>query len=332
MEMNKLGKYLRQAAVTALVALTAWLTPRAAAQVDAQLSHYWAVPAYYNPAATGTIDYIHITAGSRLQWLGIKHAPMSFHAMADMPFKFLNRRWGVGVNLRQESMGLYRSLNAVAQLSWQKNMLGGTLHVGAQVGLMNETFKGTEVIMPESDEAHTSADDAIPQNDVSGNAFDAGVGVHFRHKKWWVSASVTHLNQPTVSLKTENNEEDIYEFEAGRAYYLSGGCNIPIKNTLFELQPSFFVKTDFQFYQAEVTARVRYNKFLSGGVAYRYNDAVTLLVGAEFKNVFIGYAYDYPTTAIHKATTGSHELFVTYNVKLDMGEKNKNRHRSIRIM
>ncbi len=325
-------KHIRQFAFALAVALVALVVPKAHAQVDAQLAHYWAVPAYYNPAATGNIDFIHISAGSRLQWLGIKHAPMSFHGMADMPFKFLNRRWGVGVNLKQESMGLYRSLSAVGQFSWKKNMLGGTLSVGIQAGLLNETFKGSRIEIPETDEAHTSADDAIPNVDVTGNAFDLGAGIYFQHKKWWVSASVNHINQPTVSLKTEGNEEDIYEFEAGRAYYLAAGCNIPIKNTLFELQPSFFVKTDFQFYQAEVTARVRYNKFISGGVAYRYNDAVAALIGAEFKNFFVGYAYEYPVSAINKATKGSHELFVTYNIKLDMGEKNRNKHRSIRIM
>lgn len=314
----------------ALAALAAALP--ATAQVDAQLTQYWAVPAYYNPAATGTIDFIHISAGSRLQWLGIKRAPMSFMALADMPFKFLNRRWGAGVVVKHESMGLYRSLNAAIQGAYKKKMLGGTLSVGIQVGLLNETFKGTEIEIPENDEAHSSADEAIPNTDVTGNAFDLAAGVHFARKKWWVSASVTHINQPEVRLKTQGDEENIYELVAGRNYYFAAGCNIPIKNTLFELQPSVFAKTDFQFWQAEVTARVRYNKFLSGGVAYRYNDAVSIMIGAEFKNVFLGYSYDYPVSAISKATKGSHELFVSYNVKLDMGEKNKNKHRSVRIM
>ena len=42
----------------------------AQAQTDAQFTQYWAVPAYYNAGAVGNIDYIHITAGSRLQWVG----------------------------------------------------------------------------------------------------------------------------------------------------------------------------------------------------------------------------------------------------------------------
>ena len=56
------------------------------------------------------------------------------------------------------------------------------------------------------------------------------------------------------------------------------------------------------------------------------------MVGAEFKNFFLGYAYDYPTSAINKASSGSHELVAGYQLKLDFSGKNRNKHRSIRIM
>ena len=91
------------------------------------------------------------------------------------------------------------------------------------------------------------------------------------------------------------------------------------------------VKSDFTFFQAEAVARVRYNKFLSAGVGYRYQDAVMVMLGADYKNFFFGYSYDYNTSAIRTAG-GSHEVFVGYNVKLDMGERNRNKHKSIRIM
>lgn len=301
------------------------------AQVDASLSQYWTVPAYYNAAATGRTDFIHISAGARLQWVGIKHAPMTFMALADMPFKLLNRRWGAGVRLQQESVGLYSSIQAGAQLSWKKKMLGGTLSIGVQPGIVSQTFKGSKVDIPE-DDAHTKNDDAIPTTDVSGTAFDISAGVMFEHKWFWTAISSTHINAPSVTLKTEGDDEHLYEFNTGRAYYLMAGSNIPIKNTLFELQPSIMVGTDFKAYTATATMRVRYKKFLSAGVGYRHNDAVSIMVGADYKNFTFGYCYDYPISAISRVTHGSHELFVSYNVKLDMGEKNRNSHRSIRIM
>ena len=312
-----------------LMMLVAWVSvPTLKAQVDNQYTQYYMVPGYYNPSAIGNTDYIHITLGSRAQWVGIKHAPLSFVGLADMPFKFLNKRFATGVSINQTSMGLYSGLNASAQLAYKHRLFGGTLSGGFQVGLVNEKFKGSEIIEIGGEEA----DDAIPKTDVSGNALDLGGGLHYQHKYWWAGISATHLTEPSVEMKAEGNEEDLYIFEAGRTYYFMAGGNIPIKNTLFELQPSVFVKTDFNLFQAEATMRVRYNKFITGGVAYRHNDAVSLVAGVEIKNFVVGYSYDYPISDISKATSGSHEVFVNYNVKLNLGEKNKNKHKSIRLM
>ncbi|MDE6109535.1 MAG: type IX secretion system membrane protein PorP/SprF, partial [Muribaculaceae bacterium] len=104
------------------------------------------------------------------------------------------------------------------------------------------------------------------------------------------------------------------------------------KNTLFDILPSVIVASDFTFTSAVVNARARYRKFLSIGVGYRWNDAVTVTLGAEFRNFFVGYSFDYSTAAIAKASSGSHELFLGYSLKINNGDKNKNKHKSIRIM
>lgn len=315
-----------------LACVVAVLPLQVRAQVDAQYTQYWAVPGYYNPSAIGNSDYIRVTAGSRAQWVGIHHAPLSFVGLADMPFKFLEKRWATGVAVQQHSMGLYSGLNVGAQLAYKMKLFKGVMSFGIQAGLVNETFKGSRIVLPEGDDAHEGNDDAIPKTDVTGNAFDVSAGVFFQHKWFWAGLSATHLTQPSVELKTEGNEEDIYEFKQGRVYYFMAGSNIPVKNTLFELQPSVLVKTDTRFFQGEATLRVRYNKFLSGGLGYRYKDAVSIMIGAEFKNFYLGYSYDYATSAISKASSGSHEVFLNYNVKLNLGDKNKNKHKSIRLM
>ena len=56
------------------------------------------------------------------------------------------------------------------------------------------------------------------------------------------------------------------------------------------------------------------------------------MVGAEFKNITVGYSYDYPLSNVSKGTSGSHEIFLGYKVKIYLREKNKNKHKSIRIM
>ena len=308
---------------------------RVQAQSDAQFSQYYEVQNYYNPAAIGTTDLLKIRAGMRMQWVGIKHAPQTFVGVADMPFKLFNKRFGVGLVVQQESYGLYKNMNIGAQVGYKQKLFKGMLSIGAQVGFVDQSFKGSEVYIPEDDDYHQSTDDAIPQQDIKGNAFDVGLGLHYTHRYFWAGISATHLNSPTVKLNSESGDggnEKNYEFNIGRTFYFMAGSNIQIKNTLFEMMPSVMVKTDLTFTTWEATARCRYNKFLTAGLGYRYQDAVYLVLSAEMKGFFIGYSYDYPTSAIARASSGSHEIFAGYSLKLDLSEKNRNRHKSIRIM
>lgn len=318
-----------------IIITAAALSPEAAAQVDAQFTQYYAVPTFYNAGATGDTDFVRLRGGTRLQWMGIDNAPKSFLITGDMPFKFIGKRFGTGLVMQQESLGLYKNLNIAAQLSYKHKLFGGVLSAGLQVGIISETFKGSEVYIPDDDDYHESTDDAIPTTDLTGTSLDLGLGVYFTHKLFWAGVSCQHVNNPTITFNAESGEstnEKNYEFKAGRILYFMAGSNIPIKNTLFEVIPSVLVKSDFTFTTAEITGRVRWRKFLSLGVGYRYDDAVSLVLGAELKNFYIGYSYDYPTSAISKASSGSHEIFAGYSLKLDLSDKNKNKHKSIRIM
>ena len=308
------------------------------AQTDTQMGQFYRVKTQYNPAAVGLDDYININGGARLQWVGIDGAPQSFLVTGDMPFKFLGKRFGTGLVIRQESIGLFNSLNIGAQIAFKLRKFGGEFTGGLQIGMFDQRFKGSEVVLPDGDEYHQGTDDAIPTTDIHGTALDLSAGLWYQRPRWGVGVSMTHLTSPNIKMGGENSgtgssaTEQIYEFKADRTLYLIGECNIPIKNTLFEILPALLVKTDFTFYTGELTARARYNKFLSFGVGYRWDDAVIATVAAELKNFYLGYSYEYSTGAIHSASSGSHEFVIGYRLKLNLGEKNKHRHRSIRLM
>ncbi|MBD5213988.1 MAG: type IX secretion system membrane protein PorP/SprF [Bacteroidales bacterium] len=326
-------RYLRH--ILLLICALAGATSAVYAQSDAQLTQYYEVPSYYNSAALGTSDLLRIRGGMRMQWIGIHGAPRSFAATAEMPVKLLGKRLGVGLVTQQEGIGLYSNFGLSAQAAYQQPLFKGRLSIGVGLGFIDQSFKGSEVNLPDDDDYHQGSDDAIPMNDIRGTAFDVSLGLFYTHKLFWAGLSVNHLNSPVITLDSESGEggnEDNYEFQVGRTAYFMAGSNIAIKNTLLEVIPSVMVKTDFQFTTGEVTARLRYNKFLSAGLGYRWKDALMVILGAEFKGFFIGYSYDYPTSAIIKGSSGSHEVFAGYSLKLDFSEKNKNKHKSIRIM
>ncbi len=323
------------AAFVAFVAMLAAAIP-SSAQGDAQFTQYWAVPAYYNPAATGTVDFIRIRGGAKLQWLGIENAPRSFLGSADMPVKLGKKhRIGLGVLFSQESIGLYRNLGVGAQISYKFKFLKGTWSVGVQPGYYNSKFNGSDIYIPEGDDFHQPDDPDLPSSDVSGNAFDISAGVLYSHKYFSVGVSVLHITEPTLTMDDEGGaDQETVEFQAvlPRQAYFTADSNIPLRNSLFSLQPSLLVRTDFSNFSAEATMRATYNRFISFGVGYRYKEAISAMVAVEFKNFFLGYAYDYPLSTIAKASSGSHEIVAGYMVKLNLGEKNKNKQRSIRIM
>ncbi len=92
------------------------------------------------------------------------------------------------------------------------------------------------------------------------------------------------------------------------------------------------VRSDFSYTGGIVTARARYRKMFSFGIGYRWDDAIVATVAVEFKNFFLGYSYDYTTSAIRQASSGSHEILAGYSLKLDLGDKNTHRQKSVRFM
>lgn len=319
-----------------ICAIGVLLPAKLSAQSDAQFSQYYEVPSYYNPSAIGQTDFLRIRGGMRMQWVGIDGAPRDFVGTADMPLKLLGKRFAIGVLLDTDKTGLYNSLNAGVQLGYSRKLLGGSLSAGIQIGFFDQGFKGSEVYIPDDDDYHDSSDDGLPTQDVHGTALDLAAGLWYTHKYFSAGISATHLTSPTVTMTTESTgsseTQHEFQFQAKRTVYFTALSNIPIENTLFELVPSVLVKSDFSFTTGEATMRCRYDKFLTFGLGYRWKDAIIATVSAEFKNIFIGYSYDYATSAIAKASSGSHEVFAGYRMKLDLSDKNRHRHKNIRIM
>ncbi|MDR0427326.1 MAG: type IX secretion system membrane protein PorP/SprF [Dysgonamonadaceae bacterium] len=324
------------------------------AQFDTQLSNYWAVPNFFNPGYAGQSGKLELTGLYRLQWLGIENAPKSAVVVGDMPLKLFGKQHGVGVSMYNDRIGLFKSSVLSGQFSYKHKILNGDLGIGIQLGYINESFDGSKVKLPGDDESENlqtgSNDDAIPGTEVSGSSFDAAFGLFFSKKKWYVGLSVTHLVNPKLSLT------DHVDLEIPRTYYFTAGYNIQLNNPLIELQPSVLVKTVelsslsieqdsivpvtkentlkgmWNQTQIDVSLRMVYNNLLWGGVSWRKDDAVVIMLGGRFKMFEIGYAYDFPISDIRTATTGSHELFLKYSMDMNLKKGKKGKYKSVRIL
>ena len=293
------------------------------AQTDAQFSMYWALPSYMNPAAVAADDHIRVAALNRMQWVGISNAPKTFFVTAEMPFRFMKKNQAVGVMVTSDKAGLFSTNNFALQYAYHLKLWEGRLSLGVRLGIIDQAFDGTKVDIPDTPD-QTPGDDSIPRASVSAMEFDAGVGAWYSHRLCYDGISSTHMSAPTLEL-----DEKSYA-EISRIYYLTAGCNIVLRNSLYELQPSFLVKSDFQFTQVDLSLRMTYNKMFWGGISYRWSDAVIFMAGVEIKGVRFGYAYDLSTSSIASVSRGTHELFGSSNLKMDFSPKTRNKNQSIR--
>lgn len=295
------------------------------AQNDAQTSMYWATPTLFNPATAGADTALHVTAFDRMQWVGIDGAPQTFFVSADAPLRLGKKRLGVGVSVLNDQAGLFKTTFVSAQLSYKLFLWGGRLSIGVQPGFVNQSFKGGDVYIPTGD-VWDPSDPSIPTGDVAGKGFDLGLGAYYEWGKWYGGIGVQHLNAAQLELA------DYAYSQLEQTVYFHAGGNIPIKRTLFIVQPSVLVKTTFQFTQCDFTIRALWNQKFWGGVSYRPGDAIVLMAGAYIGQVMFGYSYDIGITRFGIASGGAHEIMAGWTMPLQFDKNTRHASKSIRIL
>ena len=174
------------------------------AQQEPSFSHYWAMEPSYNPAAAGKESKLNVVGAYAMTLTGFEHNPRTMYVAADMPFMLLNRKHGVGLQLVNDQIGLFQHQRLLAQYAYKQSLLGGTLSIGIQTGLLSEKFKGSGIDLDDT------SDPAFSKTDDNGMALDLSAGLYYQHGPWYVGASAQHLNGPNIALG-ETNELKIDE-------------------------------------------------------------------------------------------------------------------------
>jgi type IX secretion system PorP/SprF family membrane protein len=297
------------------------------AQQDISVTQYYMAMGYYNPATAGLSGELDIIGMTRKQWVGFTNAPSSIYATANMPYRFMNRDHGVGVTFsRDNQSSLYGRTIIGLQYAYLKKIKKGTLRVGVQLGMINFYAGGDNVVLPVDSAGNTGQnDDAIPTSKISTKMFDANLGIYYHTDRFYFGVAASHLLEPEV------DEENLQTFVA-REYNFTAGYNIKTNNPFLEMQPSIFLRTDFNMYKVDVTVRSIFAKRFSGGLSWRKDEAIAILLGVTFGKIQAGYAYDFPIGIVRKGTSGSHELFLKYRLQLNKPKTGMSKHKSVRIL
>ena len=297
-------------------------TMGARAQYDPYFSHYFDMQPSFNPAAAGKEAKLNITGTYAMSMAGFENSPQTMVFSGDMPFVALKNVHGVGLQLMSDKLGLFSHQRISLQYALRKKLGNGWLSVGVQPGIITEKFNGSSVDLIDE------TDPVFSKSDIDGNTFDLAAGIYYAGKNWYAGISAQHLTSPTVLLGETN------ELKIDGTYYLTGGMDFQLRNPLMKVATSAVVRTDGVAYRGDITGRLIYNyqgRMFYAGATYSPTNSVTALVGGQFQGVIIAYSFEIYTNGI-SFRNGSHEIFLGYQMDVNLSKKGKNRHQTTRTL
>ncbi len=317
-EMKKIFSFLYLVIIVKLAAFS---------QQDPQFTNNMFYKLGVNPGFAGAEGKINGIILNRYQWVGGEGAPKTFIFSADAAINAFGSPGGIGLNIVSDELGFEKNTQINANYAYSKALGNKKLGIGLSLGLINKSINGDWEVPEDNFGIYTQAgsDPGIPEGDVSQMAVDVGFGLYLSSNQYFVGASITHINQAAIKYS------DLASTYLVRHYYLMGGYNIKLSDPLFELRPSFLFKSDLAGWQLDVNTNIVFNERFWGGISYRVQDAIALLMGMEMENgLRFGYSFDLVTSSLSHYGYGSHEIFVSYSLDL---ERNRNqKYKSIRFL
>lgn len=279
-----------------------------------------------NPGYAGLRDAICVTGIVREQWLGIEDAegtkvsPQTFIFSGDAPVRIL--RGGVSATVMQDKIGYFRDVYVKLGYAYNRPVAGGELGIGFNVGFLNKSLDFNKL------KPVDGGDPLLSGGNESTMFTDLALGAFYLEPNGlFLGLSATQLLEGTRQLGTAAGSP---EFKLRRHYYATAGYEISwIRNPAYVFIPSAFVKYDGTTIQADLNARVEYNRKFWGGLTYRFQETAAVMLGFYMKDISFGYAYDIPLSKIGGA--GSHEVMLRYCFKLEL-EKSKRSFRNTRFL
>jgi type IX secretion system PorP/SprF family membrane protein len=144
-------------------------------------------------------------------------------------------------------------------------------------------------------------------NDFSPNL---GAGLYLHSDKLYLGISV-----PNFLQDKKYNDNQYAVFQERMNFYAIGGYVFEISPSI-KLKPAFLTKiVTGSPIQVDASANfLFFDKLMLGG-AYRWDAAMSALAGFQVSDgLFIGYSYDMETTRLKHYNSGSHEIFLRFEL------------------
>jgi type IX secretion system PorP/SprF family membrane protein len=272
------------------------------AQQDAQYTQYMYNTININPAYAGSRGVMSVFGLHRTQWVGLDGAPTTNTFSLNTPIN--NSNLGVGFSLVNDRIGPTSDNTISADISYTVTM-NEVYKLSFGVKASGNIFNlDTEKLTP------AQANDPNLQNFNNEFSPNFGAGVYLHSDKLYLGLSV-----PNFLQDSKYNDNEVAVFQERMNFYFIGGYVFDVSPSI-KFKPAFLTKmVTGSPLQVDASANfLFFDKFMLGG-AYRWDAAVSALAGFQVTDgLFIGYSYDMETTQLRRYNSGSHEVFLRFEL------------------
>ncbi len=284
------------------------------AQQDPEFTHYMYNQKIINPGyVNDTPETLHFGAFFRKQWVDVIGNPTTYSFFSHLP---LSSKLEAGVSFVNDEIGedALKENNVTADLAYILKISEKTkISLGLKAGA---TFLNTDFSRFRLESGDASTDPAYSQN-INETYPTLGAGAFLFTNNYYVGLSTPNFLQS----KHLNDANGIQRIGGEEIHlYLTGGYIFKVSQSL-KVKPSFLLRTVAgSSAMVDLSANFLYLNRFEAGVSYRYDDSISALMSIDITtNLKFGYAYDYTTTNLGNYTSGTHEIFLLYNLDLFKG-------------
>ncbi len=304
----------------------------AEAQQEPVFSNYMFARTVTNPAFAGSEKTINALFSHRIMFAGIEGNPVTSVFGVDAPFEIFGLRSGFGLLVMNDQLGFQEDVSIDMTYSYHHTLKTGKLGIGIKCGFNNYSIDPTEEwIYP--DKTGGAGDPQVAEAGFSTMVFGINVGAYYETSKYYIGFSASKLNRGVI-FDPEDVERNVMSYYVPH-YYLTGAYNIALPDPLFDLQPTFVLRSDLASYMLDLNGTIFYKQKYRAGFGLRVSPrniaAFTLLGGVELMSgLNIGYALDINTSYMIFNSATSHEVIVTYSFNVDT--KRDKKYKSVRYL
>lgn len=291
-----------------LIVIISTLLPLfASAQQSIVYSQYLFNGLLINPAYAGSHVQFSSTLTYRNQWVNFPGAPET--TTFGVHNSFRKGRVGAGLLVTADRIGSYSNTGLFGSYAYAiKAPAGGVFSMGVQAGF--NSFKGdfsALVLKQDGDQVFNAFINEFRPN--------FGGGLFYYNKRIFAGFSV-----PTILTHASLFSGNLEALRTPRFYYLNFGAKLPLDpmTERVMLQPSILIRAqDGTPLSADLNLNVVFDQLISVGTSYRSGDGAILLVNYKLSEKFyVGYSYDWTTSALARFSKGTHEIMLNYRTRI----------------